>query len=252
MGTALTSPRKSTLDCPPPVVAEGRTFLSDAVIDQVVREINALHSKASLETALGMGKIIVDRFYRGDLSSWRLRKAKETSFRRLAARADSDLWVSATCLYRAVALFELEQRLSVTKIYGLTMTHLRVVLGLPEDKQTELLEAAEAKRWSSERLEREAFRIREVLGKRSGRPPSPPVLKSFKKMVSAWKRVEEVVEHDNGEQLSPHHTKALYAAIDDLRNGLDKLARKLAKRSSVLDAMSLRDDDATSGRRGGC
>src|SRR5262245_50979504 len=75
-----------------------RPRASDEVVDQVVKEINALHTVRSLEAALGIGRIVVDRFYGGDFTSWRRHKTKEASFRKLAAR--EDLSVSATSLYR--------------------------------------------------------------------------------------------------------------------------------------------------------
>src|SRR4051795_5318288 len=101
-----------------PVVA--LTVTGSDVVDQVVSELNELQNRATLNLALRMGELIIRRFYGGDLASWRRHKAKEASFRRLALRCRSDLRVSPTSLYRAVALYELTTRLGESAVRGLT------------------------------------------------------------------------------------------------------------------------------------
>jgi hypothetical protein len=203
--------------------------LSDETIVDVVRELNSFHSKASLDTALGMGRIVVDRIYHGDLRSWRLHKAKEVSFRRLAAHCETDLRVSASTLYRAVALYELAQRFGVKCLAGLNMARIRTVLGLPKDRQAELLAAAGEKQWSAERMEREASRIRDTLGKRQGRPASPPLIKLLRHLLSAWKALEEQLNEGAEPDLSLDETQSFYVALDDVRIRVEKIVRGIAR-----------------------
>ena len=99
--------------CPPPA--------TDDIVTSVVEELNDLQVTGTLDVALRMGKLIVDRFYGGDLTAWRHHRAKEASFRKLAARTREDLRVGATCLYRAVALYELTCRIGTAASSSLTM-----------------------------------------------------------------------------------------------------------------------------------
>ncbi len=208
-----------------------RPEVVDTVVDEVVREINAIHGRASLDAALSIGRLIVDRFYHGDLSVWRSRKNKEVSFRRLAARANTDLCVSATSLYRAVALYDLDRRIGIANL-KLTMTQLRVVLGLPEERQVELLTAADNQKWSSDRIEREAVKVRSTMGSRTGRPPSPPLFRAFRKLTHSWKEVEEVFDGEGPANLSSEQAKRLYMAIDDLRNRIERIGRRICGRDA--------------------
>jgi hypothetical protein len=210
--------------------AKAVSRIRDEVIDDVVRQLNELYARANLETTLKMGRLIVERFYGGDLTIWRLHRAKEASFRKLAARADRDLFVSATGLYRAVALFELTSRVGVDAISRLTMTHLRAVLGLPEQQQQTLLQAAQQQSWSADQLEREALRVRVSLAHRRGRPAGPPLAKAVRKLVRTWRAVESVMEDREVPGLSDGDLRSLHEAADDLKCRLESFARWLAAR----------------------
>jgi hypothetical protein len=213
---------------PEPNVSLSVKPVPDGVVDDVVRELNELSCKATLELTLEMGRIIVNRFYDGDLTAWRHSRAKEVSFRRLAARTDVDLRVSATFLYRAVALYELTCRLSIGAHSRLTTTHLRAVVGLPEAHQAGLLENAEVDHWSTERLEREATKVRATLDHRRGRPASPTLLRAVRKLVRSSKHIESAIEDQDVQNLSDSELRSLYRAMDEVRGRLEMLARRLA------------------------
>ena len=87
--------------------------LPTEAMDQLVAEINAFARAKALETALGVGRLIVDDIYGGDLEAWRDRGRKDASFRKLASRGDCDL--SASGLYRSVAVYELCERLGASR-----------------------------------------------------------------------------------------------------------------------------------------
>jgi len=155
----------------------------DQLLDEVVTEINRIHRSATVDLALTIGKLIVERFYAGELAVWRRHAGKEASFRKLAARAGRDLHMTATTLYRAVALYELTQRLGVSTWKHLSVSHLRAVLGLPEDEQRQLLATADLSCWTTARLEAEARQLRCArLGKR-GRLPLPGFMKTINRLV---------------------------------------------------------------------
>src|SRR5689334_13682467 len=106
-----------------PLVASGET------IDSVVRELNDLHQAATLDFALRVGRIVIDRLYGGDVGVWRRQRSTDASFRKLAARSRRGLVLSASTLYRAVALCELCDRIAVSIRGNLGAAHLRAVLG---------------------------------------------------------------------------------------------------------------------------
>jgi hypothetical protein len=227
---------QSSETSPVPVAAAGADRRVPAVgsggeiLDALVRDLNRLQNRAGLELAVAMGGLIVERFYGGDLSRWRQHRAREISFRKLAARADRDLRVSPTLLYRAVALYELTSRLGPERIRGLSMTHLRIVLGLPAAEQAALLEAAIEEKWPSERLDRAAAKVRLTLARPRGRPAAPPLVRALRKLAGTWERVESAVHVDEQTDLSDAEAQRVSEALTDIRKRLDKVDQRLASR----------------------
>jgi hypothetical protein len=210
-------------------VRQGGATVRDDVVDQVVVELNQLQARVTLETAIEMGRIIVTRFYGGDLRDWREHRSKEVSFRRLAARAERDLAVSPSNLYRAVALYELTRRLNIGADSTLTMTHLRSVVGLTEEHQTALLASARAMHWSSERLEREAARVRSTMTQRRGRIPSPPAIRAARKLVRTWQHLESAIDDQAVLHLSAEELQSLYRTMNEVRARLETLTLRLGQ-----------------------
>lgn len=97
------------------------------VINATVAEVNELARQTTLDLSLRLGNLIVDRFYGGDLGAWRRRGARDASFRRLAEH--TELTVSASGIYRSVAVYELNERLiGVSRVKQLAVGHVRAVL----------------------------------------------------------------------------------------------------------------------------
>jgi hypothetical protein len=129
------------------------------VLEAVVRRLNALSKKATLQFSLDVGKVIVDHIYGGDLSLWRHRNPdKEFSFRRLAGHPALPL--SPVALYRCVAIYELCARIGVASWAHVSTSHLRLVLPLTGDEQVRMLHLAEMQRWSVTRLDQEVATVR--------------------------------------------------------------------------------------------
>src|SRR3974377_309327 len=84
------------------------TMPTDAKVERVVRQLNALCKTATFDFAMSVGKLIIDNFYSGDLGAWRNRGAKNFSFRRLAKHPD--LPMSASALYWSTAIYEVSRR----------------------------------------------------------------------------------------------------------------------------------------------
>lgn len=208
--------------------ARSPAVVSDGVIDQLVEELNRLHRSATFDLALTIGKLIVDRFYAGDLSTWRKRSGKDASFRKLSARAGHDLRAAASTLYRGVALYELTQRLGVSTWEHLSVSHLRAVLGLPEGDQRALLATADAGQWSTNQLEAEARRIRGAqLGKR-GRPRLPGFVKTVRRLVVLLDHRDAVrVDLDELGDLADAERQRLVDALADVQETIARLQHQL-------------------------
>lgn len=168
----------------PPELLQLPAPAPDALIEQTAAELRAAWREGALQTALRMGEILVTNLYAGDLAAWRARGAKDTSFRRLAERlSHDDSPLSAAFLYRACALYELEQRVGVSALKHLTASHAFAVLGLPDTDQRTLLERAEREGWTTRQLEDAARRRRPSDGR--GRKPLPVFQKGLRKVLRA-------------------------------------------------------------------
>lgn len=169
------------------LLEEGADFqpsLPDDVIDHVILELRRLQHNATLELALALGRVVVDHLYNGDPAAWRERGPKDGSFRQLARRLDASEvpGLSAAALHRAVAIWDLEQRIGVTRRPRLTASHVRAVIGLPETEQARLLQASEDRSWTVQRLEKEVASVRRQTAGNRGRPPLPAFVKTVHKL----------------------------------------------------------------------
>lgn len=153
------------------------------VVGGVVRELNEIVRSGMVDLHVALGRAVIDRLYGGDLRAWRARGPRDVSFRQLAARTDKDLMVSATVLYRAVALCELLDRIGVSSWKHLGVSHMRGVLGLPDPDQRRLLVAAETERWTVERLEAESHRLRTSAERPRGRRRLPEFVKTVRRVA---------------------------------------------------------------------
>lgn len=211
--------------------------VADSVIDEVVRELNELSRAATLDLTTKIGEVIVARFYGGAVDAWRTRGDKDASFRKLAARAESgELHVSASGLYRSVAIYELCQRFDVSVRKHLGVTHLRTVLGLPEVQQQRLLTAANDKGWTTERLETEAAKVRKASGEKRGRP----VLPRFQKTIAKLGRILEARDEFFGDleqidDLEPEEARELLDAVTGMKEQCEELEAKLAGRAEAAE-----------------
>ncbi len=143
-----------------------------------------MHHSATLELALALGRVVIVHLYGGDRAAWRARGPKDRSFRKLARRLDAAEvpGLSAAVLHRAVAIWDLEERIGVMDRPHLTASHARAVIGLPEGEQERLLKASEERVWTVQRLEREVVTVRRQSAGNRGRPPLPAFVKSAHKL----------------------------------------------------------------------
>lgn len=157
--------------------------ISDTIVEEAVQRIIQVHRGATLQLALDVGAIVVEKLYGGDLSQLRTRGRKDHSLRKLASHPR--LPFSAATLWRCVGVYGVVRRFpQAVRLEHLSLGHFRAVLGLPEARQRELLvQAAEEKRtvaW----LMRKATLDRRLVTSRSGKSGN---------VVDSVRRVEESV-----------------------------------------------------------
>ena len=159
--------------------------VSDAVIDQTIAQLDQAWRDGATDTALQLGRIIVENLYEADLRAWRARGPKDSSFRVLAARLAEreERGPSPSLLARACGLWELDQRLGVSALKHLTASHGFAVLGLPHEQQARLLQQADRERWSTRQLIEQVQPLRLHDGR--GRKPIPAVHKGVRRLTQA-------------------------------------------------------------------
>jgi hypothetical protein len=197
-------------------------------------DLRSLARDASVDLAIRIGRLVIDRLYAGDLSTWRSRGAKAHSLRALARRAD--LPISTSALYRSIALFELASRMGgVDEWSELGVSHLRLVLGLPSDEQRRLLDQACAGNWTVAELERETTVARGRCAeqgqssKRGGRPRLPRFVKSLNRLRKYAEASEELFgDLDAAATMSAQELAELRATLELVRSRCDQLQQALA------------------------
>lgn len=140
-------------------------------VDQICVQLE----RSALDCALGIGRLVIDTFHGGNLRAWRLRGKSGVTFRKLAQHPS--LPISASSLYRAVAIYELHRRLSEhIDLSCLSVSHLREVLSVPIDAQKALLEAAVREHWTVTQLADKAGVLR--ARRKGGRKAKPALLRA--------------------------------------------------------------------------
>lgn len=194
------------------------------------RAIGNLSRKATMDFALDVGRIVVAELYNGDLSEWRRRGKKARSLRVLARHPS--LCISATTLYRSLALFELYSRLSpvawehIVKHVG--VSHLRVILSAPPETQGELLEKIVSGGWSVARLEREVTELSERDRPRGGRPRAPEYIKSIRR-IGRLIAPEALEGLDEATKLDIEQVQELLGIVKRVRDRISLIEHALAR-----------------------
>lgn len=203
-------------------------------IDAVVAELRAITNGTALELSLRVGKLIINRFYRGDLSRWRSRGPKQASFRTLARRPD--LPMSAAALYRSVALYELVVNLGgLEQWQSVGPTHLRTVLSLSQCEQKRLLGCVQKERWTVERLESEVRASKQRGPLKVGRPPLPRVVKALRRVTKRVREEADAITSGPAETLRAADLVELRRGLALARERLDSIEQHLSRVVADVD-----------------
>jgi hypothetical protein len=198
------------------IPTEAPSPVCPVLLDGLVSQLNELNRTAALEFALRVGSLIVKEIYNGELSRWRAFGERDVSFRQLAARAHVDLRMSATSLYRSLALYELCSRLSTELWRDFGAAHLRAVLGIPEKDQIKLLSVAKVENLSARELDERAAALRGRVQSRR-QVKDLPVAKLLRRVLAVLRAPEATIT---------------FQEIDVIRNMLAEIEAQIARHTA--------------------
>jgi hypothetical protein len=199
----------------------------DAIIEAVVREVNALYRTTTLAFALRVGRLIISSFYGGDLEEWRRRGTKATSFRKLARHPG--MAVSPSVLYRSVAIYEMSQRLGTEAWQHISTTHMRLVLPFRPEEQGRLLAMADRERWSVSRFRHELAAMPLGRTHRGGRPSHGCLRKALQHIHASVSLCTEALS-DAGHDLSPDSARDAQALLQRMQHVVAVLEQRVSPR----------------------
>ena len=202
-----------------------QVLLPAASIERAAARIEGIARERVMGTALDIGRVVLDEIYGGELDSWRSRGRKDPSFKRLGRVLEKrGRGVSASTIYRACGLVELEDRVGVSTLKRLTASHGFAVLGLPGPVQKQLLERAANEELSVRALQ--ALAAGQRPKRKAGRQAKPRFVKSFGRLR---KMLDEEGFADLGavEQLDEEQARSLLNTAEEMRARLDEITSRV-------------------------
>lgn len=209
----------------------------DDVIAETMAELKTVARDGVLQTAIGMGQVVINRLFDGDLNAWRARGGSDQSYRKLAAALARDddpmMKISASTVSRAVGVFELEDRIGVSALKRITASHCYAVLGLPDKQQEQLLKQAEETGMTTRELETRAKALRKKKGETRGRPPLPRFQKSLHRIAKLLEDPQDSfgdLDDEHLERLEASKAQELYQMAAGMKLQLEALQEALESR----------------------
>ncbi|MFT5685180.1 MAG: hypothetical protein ACI8RZ_006129 [Myxococcota bacterium] len=191
-------------------------------IVELAMVIDRRSDQSALTFALETGKLIIQGLYGGNLTAWRTRGQHDRSFRQLSRLTR----VSASALYRSVAIYELSCRMDIVQ-WGLPMSQIRAVIGLSPANQQRLLEQAKRECWTVREMEQACTEVRQRGRTRTlGRPPSPALLKGINKLNRAIRTANQAPI--NARSLTPQQRQQALEGLDEQLRQLSAIRHRLA------------------------
>jgi hypothetical protein len=218
------------LPADPAPAGELTSTVAEETIAEVAHAIRAMERGAALQLYVDVGRLIVDRFYQGDVERARSRAPKDASLRKLAEQPDMPLGRTALNDAVRVSAF-VESKGGVRTCGHLGPSHLRPLLALPEPEQDRLLVQASEGGWTVQQIKAAAH---EATGRKpaGGRPPLPAYLKSLhalRRYASDGKKL--FADLDRTEDLDRKEARRLLKAVDALTDHLVEVRERLRARA---------------------
>lgn len=235
MSHALSAPPR--IDPADALPGEGR--LDAHALDDAVMEINQLVASKGLEVACALGRLLLRRFFAGDITQFRGRERGHVTFRALGRR--DDLCVSFTTLWYAVAIVEQLPSLPAEIARLLPVTHHRLLLSVADPAlKVQLARRAAEERLSSRALRRQISRARQAETRGSARRRGRPPLPAFAKGVA---RIEKAIALAHDDPISPEsfrnysteNARELVATLEGQIHRLTTLKKQILTAAQIVD-----------------
>jgi hypothetical protein len=205
----------------------------DEAIRRTVLRLNALSKSATLQFTLAVGELVVTHLYSGDIRRLRSRQRKDhLALRRVAA--DPDLAMSASALFRCVAIYEMCERIGARSWRHVSTTHLRAVLGLEPDAQEQLLREAEVNRWGVRELEKRVAVVadtRPPARNRGGRKRRTRLRTLIEAIHKKTVEFTDILALGEGSipDLSPETARAAVDALERMKDACNQMVQRLTR-----------------------
>lgn len=204
----------------------------DKEVACLVKELRELTREATIDLSLRVGRLLIERCCEGEIDKWRNRGKRLPMLRALARRRD--LPMSASALYRSIAIYELSDRVGgLSRWKHLGVSHLRAVLPLEQELQVQVLSLAESERWTVARVELETGRRRSSRAT-GGRPRLPRCIKALRSLERQAKAPAPFLRDDDELACLDAATlrrldetvKSLLSSLSDLQNAVEHFRRR--------------------------
>lgn len=158
----------------------GTPEIFEDVTDRLLLELRTIWSRSAVSTLIAVGEAIVRHCYGGDIEAWRNR-GPSVQLRHLESHPR--LPFARKTVYLGLHFYDLSLRLTHQPFLNdLGVGHVRAVLGLKPDDQERLLSAAHTDHWTIAQLAERVAETRRAAGRKSGRPPTPPDVRTIKQL----------------------------------------------------------------------
>ena len=205
-----------------------RRASTEADLDQLVHDLGSLYAETGMSLAVNMGRLIIERLYRGDLKKWRSRRQKDVSFRQLERHPA--LPFRASTLSRAVSIYMLSlRRGDVLTLRYVSPSHLHEISSLEPERQDELIARTESEHWSVQRLRLEAGACTGEMGRRR-RSQVPGFARCLRRLESDIEGRILLADMGAAEKLSIDEARRLFERLRMLLQQGEILARHLGDR----------------------
>lgn len=140
---------------------------------------NSVPQTNSLQYHLQIGQMVINECFGGSIDAWRHQGSRGRKFKELAK--SPSLNVTRIMLSRAVRIYAMYMTYGGDQRWpSLSVSHYRAVHSLPEREQVDLLDMAQAERWTSTQLDSAVSSIHARAAKpRPGRRGRHPLVKSL-------------------------------------------------------------------------
>jgi hypothetical protein len=137
-----------------------------------------------------------------------------------------------------MATFEVCERLGVESWKHVSTTHIKLVLPLPLDEQSRLLGAAEANKWSAQRLDDEIATLvhNEESAGRGGRKRGSLLRRQLRSARKLAAILNELVDSKDAIEPSPESARVAVEALHEIAQKCSALENRFAELCSGISA----------------